>query len=235
MESKEDNTYWLEKFRIKSCAVNLERVEFKKIRITCTATCLENNLKIHCNIQQGLNGNANTFRITPKCKEGKNNKFIFSFSFKFLIVLNFNYACISFISSNSIDKRRRNQSSIKMPIAVEIAKKRSNAVMRASAIKKPLPAESVEVGEVVLCKMKGYPEWPGFVEIIDNKGIHIRFFGDNTTTHTNIKNIYKFVDSTGVILHNLRTKKKPSYAKAVKEAEMMLNISPEKSLFNLID
>lgn len=63
MENKKNAEYWLKFFNVKSCAVKLERMEFKKIRMQCTATCSEDDLKLKCHMVQK---ESNTFRLTIK-------------------------------------------------------------------------------------------------------------------------------------------------------------------------
>lgn len=63
MENMRGNDYWLELFNIKPCALKLDRMEFKKIRMQCTATSLEQDVKLKCDITQK---DTNTFSISIK-------------------------------------------------------------------------------------------------------------------------------------------------------------------------
>lgn len=81
--------------------------------------------------------------------------------------------------------------------------------------------------------MNGYCAWPARVIAIDKNqkfDIHVQFFGDNTTHKTTIIHIFGFSNSAEVILSNLKGRKNPLYAKAIKEAELCLGISCERSL-----
>lgn len=110
-------------------------------------------------------------------------------------------------------------------------KEKSTAVVKYRPISKPKPCDSVQMGEVVLCKMRGFAEWPAVVTGIENNLIHIEFFGDHTKHKATIKSFFKFRDSHDLILANLKSKKTPLYAKSIKEAEMVLGVPPECSIF----
>lgn len=99
---------------------------------------------------------------------------------------------------------------------------------------KPKPTVSVQLGEVVLCKMRGFCEWPARVFGIENGLIHVEFFGDHTTHKAAIHNFYKFEDSSDVILANLRGRKNALYSKSVREAEVVLGIPLPDSITNRV-
>lgn len=113
--------------------------------------------------------------------------------------------------------------------------KKNRAVVKSRPIFKPKPCEHVEVGQIVLCKMRGFAEWPGTITDIQNNLISIKFFGDNTTHKAAKNNFFTFEDCTDIILNHLRTKKNTLYAKSVKEAEYVLGIPHEKSIFNQVN
>lgn len=87
------------------------------------------------------------------------------------------------------------------------------------------------MGQVVLCKMRGYAEWPAMVVGIEENLIHVEFFGDHTRYKCAVRNFFRFEDCHDVILANLRTKKTALYARSVKEAEAVLGVPPELSIF----
>lgn len=87
-----------------------------------------------------------------------------------------------------------------------------------------VPVEEVKIGDIVLCKMRGYCAWPSKVIAIENAVIDVEFFGDHTTNKTSIKNIFNFSESAEAILYNLKGRKDPRLEKAVKEAEIVLGI-----------
>lgn len=101
--------------------------------------------------------------------------------------------------------------------------------------KKPKSCEHLEKGEIILCKLRGYCEWPAIVVEFEKNSVQLEFFGDHTTCKTSLKNCYKFEDSSEIILNNLVLKKTPLYAKAIKEAEAVLNIPCERSIFNQLN
>lgn len=99
---------------------------------------------------------------------------------------------------------------------------------------KAVPLDAVHQGDIILVKMRGYCEWPGRVENVNGNAIQIKFFGDNTTCTTTIKNTFSFKDSADVVLDYLRGRKSPLYAKAIEEAEMLLNIPVSQSILRKI-
>lgn len=52
------------------------------------------------------------------------------------------------------------------------------------------PCENVKIDEVLLCKMKGYCEWPCLVTRFEKNLIKIEFFGDHTTHKAAISNFF---------------------------------------------
>lgn len=112
------------------------------------------------------------------------------------------------------------------------SKPKSNALVR--RISKPQPCKRVEIGEVVLCKMRGFKEWPSYVTGFEKKLVCIQFFGDQTTHKAAVKNFYKFTDSYELLISLLRTNKDPLFSKAVQEAECVLGVVPKKSIFKRI-
>lgn len=79
--------------------------------------------------------------------------------------------------------------------------KQSRALVRTK--EKLRPAQHVDINEIIVCKMKGYPPWTAKVIQIENCLILVEFFGDRTTYKTSIKNIFKFVDCSALLLANL--------------------------------
>lgn len=80
--------------------------------------------------------------------------------------------------------------------------------------------------------MRGYVEWPARVIAVDGNSINVEFFGDRTTHTTTIKHTYDFHECFDIILNNLRGRKNPHYRKAIKECELVLGVSDEKSILN---
>lgn len=107
--------------------------------------------------------------------------------------------------------------------------KKSQALIKSNSIK-PKPLDCIQIGQVVLCKLRGYCEWPALVNSITGDSINVTFFGDNTTARTTIKNCYSFADSAEFIMNLIKKKKNPLFAKSVREAEGTLM----KSIFNLM-
>lgn len=112
-------------------------------------------------------------------------------------------------------------------------KKLKQLVKRQPKIKSEL-CDSIEIGKVVLCKMRGYSAWPAVVTGIDGNLIKVEFFGDHTTYTSAKSNFFKFECSHDLILSNLRALKSPLYRKAVCEAESLLGIPPDQSILNRI-
>lgn len=112
-------------------------------------------------------------------------------------------------------------------------KQKSKALMRTNK-SKPIPCKSVDIGEVIVCKMRGFVEWPAFVTGFEKNLVCIQFFGDNTTHKAAVKNFYKFNDSIEILLSHLRTKKHPLLLKAVKEVEVVLALPSNESIVRKI-
>lgn len=114
-------------------------------------------------------------------------------------------------------------------------KKNQKALVVRQAPIRPEPCEYVEVGQVVLFKMRGHCEWPASVLSIDQNMVKVEFFGDHTTQKSVLgENILKLENSSELILSNLRNRKKNDYAKAIKELELVMRIPAELSIFNRI-
>lgn len=97
------------------------------------------------------------------------------------------------------------------------------------------PLNEVELGEIILVKMRGFPEWPARIIEINENLIRVQFFGDQTTWTTTLKNTYSFQKSANIIINNLRGRKNMLYSKAVKESEVALGIPDQKSILNMIN
>lgn len=92
--------------------------------------------------------------------------------------------------------------------------------------------QSTVVGEVVLCKLRGFCEWPATVTAINHGRISVEFFGDRTTHSTTIKNIFSFSANIPLIISNLTGRKNPLFRKSVKEAEAVLGVPEDQRLSN---
>lgn len=100
---------------------------------------------------------------------------------------------------------------------------------------KKKPAESASIGDVMLCKMKGYPEWPCMVTGVDHGLVSVEFFGDHTTHRAAIHNFYNLADNIDIVLHNLKGRKNPLYSCSIREAELIMGIPDELSILNRFD
>lgn len=97
-----------------------------------------------------------------------------------------------------------------------------------------MPVKSVQLGEVVLCKMRGFCEWPCIVKGFEKGMVSVEFFGDYSVHKAALSNFYNFSESCDVILANLRGRKTPLYMKSIKEAEAVLGIPLSNSITNEI-
>lgn len=131
-------------------------------------------------------------------------------------------------------KRRRCVKDGSQTEAPPVKKEVKKVVQRRQPIPKPKNCTNIVIGEVVLCRMRGFAEWPSFVTSINGNMISVEFFGDHTTHTAAIEHFYIFEESTDTILSNLRKYKRPLYKKSVKEAENALGIPADKSILNLI-
>lgn len=114
------------------------------------------------------------------------------------------------------------------------SKKRSKAVVKPKKLT-PKSVTSVQIGEVVLCKMRGFCSWPAMVTDLKGKLVAVKFFGDNTTHKSALKHIFKFAESSEIILENLKGRKNPMYEKSIREAEAVLGITSENSIINQVN
>lgn len=103
-------------------------------------------------------------------------------------------------------------------------KRKATALKRYRVDQAPTLLEKVELNEIILCKMTGFCEWPAKVLSIDGNRIHVQFYGDKTTACTSIGHVFSFEQSAETIIRNLKSKKRPLYAKSVREAEIALKI-----------
>lgn len=109
-------------------------------------------------------------------------------------------------------------------------KKKSCKAVIKSTYKKPVPRKIINSGDVILCKMRGFCEWPAIITKIENKSITVEFLGNHTTTKTTSSNIYDMVESVDAVVFNIKSRKSPLYRKAVQEAERLLGIPPKNSM-----
>lgn len=145
------------------------------------------------------------------------------------------------ISTNSNDDRQiepiprlRPRLATNQPMKIREKKKNTVLVSKRVPIK-PEPCKHVEVNQIVLFRMRGFCEWPSRILSIDKNVVEVQFFGDRTTQKSVLgENIFKFEESTELILFNLRNRKKKDYEKAIKEAEMMMRIPEEMSILNRV-
>lgn len=113
-------------------------------------------------------------------------------------------------------------------------KKKSNKLVKRQPISKPQLCDSIEMGQVVLCKMRGHSAWPAKVIGFVNDRVTVEFYGDHTYIDSSRANIYSFEGSSDLLLANLRTKKTELYRKSVREAEIALSVPLEYSIVNQI-
>ncbi|XP_031625310.1 uncharacterized protein LOC116341966 [Contarinia nasturtii] len=115
-------------------------------------------------------------------------------------------------------------------------KKMPNKQRALTTVKKiPKHAEVVQIDEVVLCKMRGFCHWPCRIIELNEELVNVRFFGDNTTYKTTIKNIFKFEDCADIILSNLKGRKNQLYSKSVQEAELVLGVPSKNSIMKQLE
>lgn len=117
-------------------------------------------------------------------------------------------------------------------------KPKKGASCRALVKRKPtpkcVPLQNVEMRQVLLCKMRGWTEWPARVIGMSGNIIEVRFFGDGKTQKSTIANLFSFQESCEKIIYDLERLEDPLYKKAVLEAEIELNIPSELSILNRI-
>lgn len=110
------------------------------------------------------------------------------------------------------------------------SKKPSKALVRIKH--NSMRLENVDIGQVLLCKMRGFAEWPCVVTSINGNSIHVLFYGDRTTHKTTIAHLFDFRHCIELILDNLKRLKSLLYQRSVREAEVSLGIPFELSILN---
>lgn len=98
-----------------------------------------------------------------------------------------------FVHSIGSDSKTKNQT-------------KSRALIKLNSFK-PKPVDSIHVGQVLLCKIRGFSEWPAYVNNIHNGIVNVTFFGDKTTTKTTMKHLYSFTDSVDFLVYMVQKKK----------------------------
>lgn len=178
---------------------------FSKIRINCTVSS-EDRLRIPCKLKQT---DSNTFSL--KISSAKRSQSEEEEKPKRLEVI-----------------QAREEKPCKKKAKKAKKGKKSKAIVR-SHVKGQ--CEKVEEGDVIMCKMRGYAIWPAFVTGIVGNSVAIEFFGDHTTHKTTMKNLFHFHESYSDIVSNMNRLRTPMYIKAVREAEGVLAIPAENSIF----
>lgn len=110
--------------------------------------------------------------------------------------------------------------------------KTSRALVKHKSVSPCEPLQNVELGQVLLCKIRGFAEWPATVTDINDNAIEVTFFGDGTTYTTSIAHLFDFKESHEIICSNLQRLKSPLYKKSVKEAELALKIPSGLSILS---
>lgn len=204
-------------FGIKPCRVDL--VRFHRVRIGCVVKSPEGAV-LKCSLEQN-NINSFTLRLErEKCAPIEDS---------------IAEDMIQMIGNTSGAKlRERKRDDRKENVKRTNLKKRKNNGALVPVAKKPKHCECVQMGEVILCKIRGYSEWPCVVTGFENALIDVRFFGDDTTFRTTKECCYEFKDCHDLILSNLKKLKKPTYKKAIEEAELVMGIPREHSILNQV-
>lgn len=132
-------------------------------------------------------------------------------------------------NESRVSKRKRTEEPSKPPPFKRRATKKTVALRNNPAA---TPCKTIYVGDVVLCKIRGWCNWPAYITEIDKNVVSVEFFGDHTTHKTTIQHLFSFLDSSIDILANLTRLKDPLFSKSVKEAEGSLKIPSNQSIFH---
>lgn len=112
---------------------------------------------------------------------------------------------------------------------------RMKIIKSKSACAEPEHLNEVQLEEIILVKMRGYPPWPSrVIEIINENSIRVESYGDYKTWTTTLKHTYSFKKNINIVIQNVLGRKHPLYSKAVKECERILKVSDCLSVFNKI-
>lgn len=92
---------------------------------------------------------------------------------------------------------------------------------------KPKSCHNITENKIVLCKVRGFCEWPARVVGITNNVISVEFFGDHSTRKTSVKNIFAYEESIEFIMWKLKNKKDSAFHNAILEVEKEMKILPD--------
>lgn len=194
---------------MKPCRVNLTRLP--NIKISCSANAAEKNVELSCKLQQ-----TSSYDFTIKISRKRSNEEMNSSSIS------------SRLKRFKLDTAKTNDIIKPMAGRKKSSKKPSNQLVLNKF--KTSHAKTAVVGDVVLCKIRGFPDWPAIViEVVmpDKKGlprITVRFFGDKTTHTTTITNIFPFIACRDLMIAKLCGRKHPLYGKSIAEAQGVLQV-----------
>lgn len=220
----------MKRHNIKPCYVDLTDSTVSKMKISCSAYLKDDNVQLTCNI---LQSSLNNFVIRIKRKHSRNKLTgVASDSnpAKKLKTANHDIPISSFdFVDKSVTKPMEYATKSKVGLRGR-AKKRCNALAHLDKFSVS-HVKDVAVGDVVLCKMRGYPEWPAQVieRLIPAKNclpikVTVKFFGDQTTHTTTIMNVFDFFACRDLMISKLQGRKLPLYSKSIKEAQGVLNV-----------
>lgn len=207
--------------------MRLTQSEFSKIKIKCTAHSEGENLV--CTTKQ-IDGNTFTIRIKRKrCNNDEWSSIEQLNPSKRSKVPDLTIKTEGVLTMTRLRPRRT-------VIVDEMKTNRgTKALSTVRPTSKPMPCKDIQIGKIILFKMRGFSEWPARCIEIKNKVIKVEFFGDHTTQKTSKKScLFEFHDSYAYILYLLQTKKTPLFAKAVREAEFELGIPDTVSILNRV-
>lgn len=129
-------------------------------------------------------------------------------------------------------KRKRNKTHENVGLS---SKRSRNEIVRREVTPKLIKVDRnlIEIGLVILAKMRTYAAWPSAVVSLKKNYISVKFFGDDTIGNVPYDAVGIFSENHELIRSNLR-KKINGYIKAVKFAEGTLNITPHLSIVETI-
>lgn len=197
----------IKKYNLKDCCVKLERINVEKYREK------RSTYNIDVKIRNDVCTVGGKKVILADGKRGINIG----------LAIRLNEAIVT--CCNLIETTERQNTLVKCQA------KTLNQLIDAEWRKSKTVGEKIEIGHIVLAKMKGYTPWPGVVRSFTKNGkrAQLYFFGTDNSGTVDVDEIVGF-DVGRETTRLLLLRRINFFTKAVLEAERLLNIGPEFSI-----
>lgn len=241
MENRRTDEELLKLFNIKDCCITLSRISVTSLKSgNGEPIAIKRPSKTKANVNHHSGGAETVHEVLNPSKKFKPNTRSNSKQNAIVcqpIVGNEEAEKVTNISNppkSSMPNRTEKSTESKASSKPKASFKPKASSKSTALVRRPTPksCDTVDLGEVVLVKIRGWCDWPAVVDAINGKSIGVTFFGDNTTYKTNIRNVFKFHASFETIKSNLERLKNPLFKKAISEAEIVLGVPSASSILN---